>query len=73
MANKRWSDLDPRIQRFLVVAGTAEGVAKLAALRDLRRRRADQVNGSKKAWALGLLMINGFGIAPATYFIAGRR
>jgi hypothetical protein len=61
-------------QRTLVVVGVAAETAfKMAALVDLKRRRADQVRGPKWAWAAALAMVSSFGLLPAAYFVLGRR
>jgi hypothetical protein len=70
---KRWSQLSPRTRRAIVVTGTIEGGLKLVALRDLRRRPAEQVRGSKKKWATALVFVNSGGALPLAYFLRGRR
>jgi hypothetical protein len=72
MAVERWQDLDPKLRRFLVIAGATEGLLKLAVLVDLRRRPQEQIRGRKKVWRLSLLA-NSAGIIPISYFIWGRR
>ncbi|MHB8241911.1 MAG: PLD nuclease N-terminal domain-containing protein [Solirubrobacteraceae bacterium] len=52
------------------VLAAMELTAKVAAARDLRRRSASQVRGSKWMWSLALL-VNTFG--PLSYFLWGRR
>lgn len=73
MARKRWSDLSPRNRRLIMVVGIAEGVLKIAALVDLRRRPADEVRGSKKLWATAIVLVNSVGALPSAYFLFGRR
>jgi hypothetical protein len=73
MALRRWDDLSPRARRLVMVAGAAEGVLKLAALRDLRRRPAEDVRGSKTGWAVALTVVSSGGVLPAVYFLTGRR
>ena len=72
-ARKKWSDLDPRIRRVLVVASAIEGVLKVAALIDLARRSSDEVRGSKAGWAAAVALINSLGAVPIAYFAWGRR
>ena len=70
---RRWSDLSPG-QRRLVIAGAAvEGVLKIAALMDLRKRSASEIRGPKWLWATSLTIIGSAGILPASYFLVGRR
>jgi hypothetical protein len=73
MARRRWSDLSERNRRLVVVSGAAEAVLKIAALVDLRRRPADEVKGSKKMWALAIVLVNAVGVVPIAYFLVGRR
>jgi len=70
MAKKKWSDLTPRQKRAVYVGGAVETVLTVAALRDLASRPADEIRGSKAAWALSFF-VQPFG--PITYFAAGRR
>ena len=72
MAKKQWKDLSPRMQRFIIIGGTFEGLLKIAALHDLWKRPASQVRGSKKRWAAAIVLINSVGAVPIAYFIRGR-
>jgi hypothetical protein len=72
MAAKRWNELDPRLRRLIVVGGATEGVLKLLALIDIKRRPSSQVRGKKKVWASAMLL-NSAGLIPLSYFIWGRR
>ena len=67
---KSWSDLSPRQRQLAVVAAVVEAVVTAAALRDLGRRRAEQVRGPKMLWRLSFA-VQPFG--PLTYFVLGRR
>jgi Phospholipase_D-nuclease N-terminal len=69
---KKWKDLDSRTRRFIVVAGAIEGAFKVAALIDLVRRPANEVRGSKAAWAVAVSLINSLGAVPIAYFKWGR-
>jgi hypothetical protein len=69
---KRWSDLDPRLRRLLVVGALAEGLLKIAALIDLARRPSVAVRGSKARWAVAITLINSAGAVPLAYFTRGR-
>jgi hypothetical protein len=73
MVKKRWSELSPRTRRLVIVGATGDGLLKLAALRDLRRRPAAQVRGRKWVWAVALAVVNSAGVLPVTYFRYGRR
>jgi hypothetical protein len=67
---KSWSDLSGRQQSAIGVAGVVQVALLVAALTDLWRRPADQVNGSKWAWA-PLCFVNFVG--PLAYFRFGRK
>ena len=74
MATKRqWSDLDERTRRLLIAAGVAEGILKVAALIDLKRRPAGQIRGPKWLWATVITVVGSVGVVPASYFLFGRR
>ncbi len=70
---KRWNDLDPRTRKAILVVGAVDGALKAAALIDLKRRPADEVRGSRKAWAAALTFVNSAGVLPVVYFLRGRR
>lgn len=74
MAKKiRWNDLSPRTRKLILVGATCDGLLKMAALRDLRRRPAAQVRGRKWVWVVALSLVNSAGVLPAAYFGYGRR
>ena len=73
MARKQWSDLSERTRRLLTITAVAEGILKLAALIDLKRRPASQVRGPKWLWATVLTIVSSAGLAPLSYFVFGRR
>lgn len=70
LQKKSWSELTTA-QKSGVVAGIVVQVALLiAALADIRRRPAEQINGSKRMWA-ALSFVNYVG--PIAYFVFGRK
>jgi hypothetical protein len=73
MARKQWSDLSERTRRLLTITAVAEGILKLAALIDLKRRPVSQVRGPKWLWATVLTIVSSAGVAPISYFVFGRR
>jgi hypothetical protein len=73
VAQRRWSDLSERNRRLLTITAVAEGILKLAALIDLKRRPASQVRGPKWLWATVLAVVGSAGILPLSYFVFGRR
>jgi hypothetical protein len=72
-AKRRWSELSERRRRLLVTAAVAEGILKLAALIDIKRRPASQIRGPKWMWATALTVVSSAGVVPISYFLFGRR
>ncbi len=72
-ARRQWSDLDQRTRRFLLAAGVAEGILKVAALIDIKRRPAGQIRGPKWLWAAVITVVSSAGVVPVSYFLFGRR
>jgi hypothetical protein len=70
---RRWSDLSKRQRLLLLVGAAVEGTLKISALRDLRRRPAADIRGSKTVWATALVLANSAGAVPIAYFRFGRR
>ncbi|HSK98144.1 MAG TPA: hypothetical protein VK891_16075 [Euzebyales bacterium] len=71
MAERRsWQELSPRQRAGIGVLGIIQVTLLLAALRDLRRRSDDQINGSRRLWKAAVF-INYIG--PIAYFWKGRR
>lgn len=67
---RRWRDLTDA-QRVAVVLGAAVQLGlQAAALRDLRRRPAGLVRGSRRGWAAASFLNL---VGPLAYFVAGRR
>lgn len=73
MAKRRWSDLSERTRTLIVVAAVIEGILKIMALIDLKRRPANEIRGSKAKWAVAVVLINSVGAVPLAYFLRGRR
>jgi hypothetical protein len=69
MANKKWSELEPRQRRAIILTGTVQAGLALTAWYDLSHRSQEQVNGPKLLWALAIA-INFVG--PIAYFRFGR-
>ena len=70
---RRWSDLSRRQRELLLLGAAFEATLKIAALRDLRHRPAAEIRGSKKLWAIALVLANSAGAVPIAYFRFGRR
>jgi hypothetical protein len=72
-AGRQWGSLSRRTRRMLVIAGVAEGILKVAALIDIRRRPSSQVRGPKWLWAVVIATVGSAGVLPISYFAFGRR
>jgi len=68
--NKQWQDLSASTRLRITILGIIQVALLAAALWDLRRRAAAQINGNKKMW-YGLAFVNYVG--PIVYFIFGRK
>jgi hypothetical protein len=73
VVRRRWSDLSERSRRLIMLGAVFEGTLKIAALVDIKRRPADQIRGSKRAWATVVVLVNSVGGVPLAYFLFGRR
>jgi hypothetical protein len=71
MANRRkWNDLSTGQKRVTILGGVLQMTLLVAALRDLRRRTPDELNGSKRLWTAAAF-VNFVG--PISYFLFGRK
>ncbi len=68
-ARKKWSELTPLQKRVVYVGGAVETLIAVAAMRDIARRPAAELRGSKPAWLVAFF-VQPFG--PIAYFGAGR-
>ena len=69
-SRKRWGDLSAQQRGGVMGVGVVQFALLVAALVDLRRRPAEQVNGSKALWT-AVSFVNFLG--PLAYFAFGRR
>lgn len=67
---KKWSEMSVPARVGTVVMGLIQVGLLVAALADLRKRPAEEINGSKALWT-GLVFINTVG--PIAYFVKGRK
>jgi hypothetical protein len=72
-ARQQWSDLDERTRKLIISMAVAEGILKLAALIDIKRRPANQIRGRKWMWASVVTVVSSAGVIPISYFLFGRR
>jgi hypothetical protein len=67
---KSWRELSGRQKRSVLIFAAGQLALLAAALTDLRKRPAEQINGSKGAWAAACF-VNYLG--PIAYFVFGRK
>ena len=67
---KKWEDFTPVQKASVLLLGMVQVTLLAAALLDIRRRPAEQINGTKRMWTL-LAFINYVG--PIAYFVFGRK
>jgi hypothetical protein len=70
--NKNWRDLSTREKTPLVLRGIVQFALLAAALVDIHRRPAEEINGSKWLWS-AVALVNFMGIGPIVYFLLGRK
>ena len=71
MARKQsWSELSGGKKALVVVVSLAQIALTVAGYRDLAKRSADEVEGSKLAW--GVAMLANW-VGPIAYFAKGRK
>ena len=70
--NMECSDLTARQKAPFVVQGIVQITLLVAALTDIHRRPAEQINGSKWLWS-AVTFANFMGIGPIAYFAFGRK
>jgi hypothetical protein len=70
--NKKWGDLTGRGKAPFVLRGIVQFALLAAALVDIHRRPAEEINGSKWVWSATAL-VNFIGIGPIAYFAFGRK
>jgi hypothetical protein len=70
MREKQWKDLTDSQKRDIVFLSVLQLALLITALIDIRRRPADDINGSKRLWT-AVVFINGIG--PIAYFVVGRK
>jgi hypothetical protein len=70
MAKRSWSELSDQQRGVVVLGAIVQVTLQVLALRDLRRRPADEVRGPKPLWALATFVNT---VGPLAYFACGRR
>jgi hypothetical protein len=70
--NKKWSDLTAREIAHLAFRGIVQFALLAAALADIHRRPAVEINGSKWLWSAAAF-VNFTGIGPIAYFVFGQK
>jgi hypothetical protein len=67
---RRWSDLSTGQQRAIIAVGAITTIWQIAMLWDLSQRPAEQVRGSKRAWAFASFVRP---VGQIAYYGWGRR
>lgn len=67
--HRSWSELSNPQRAVVVVGGAVEVVLTAIAARDLARRPASEVHGSKPLWALALMVQP---VGPVAYLLTHR-
>ncbi len=67
---KSWKDMPPAARIGTVIVGVLQLAFLAAAQRDISRRPAEQIRGSKAVWRM-VTLINFIG--PGSYFAFGRK
>jgi hypothetical protein len=67
---KSWQELSPRQRAGMGVLGVIQVALLIAALRDLRQRSDEEINGSRRLWKAAVFVNY---IGPIAYFWKGRR
>lgn len=67
---KGWKEMSPVARGRMVFMGILQVALLIAALRDLRQRPAEAINGNKRLWT-AVVFINFIG--PIAYFVFGRK
>ena len=67
---KGWKEMSSVARGRVVIMGILQVALLIAALRDLRRRPVEAINGNKRLWT-AVVFINFIG--PIAYFVIGRK
>jgi len=70
--NKKWSDLTACQKAPFVLRGIVQFALLVAALADIYRRPAEEINGSKWLWSV-VAFANFMGIGPIAYYLFGQK
>ncbi|WP_232717545.1 hypothetical protein [Gordonia metallireducens] len=70
---KSWKELSPTAKAAIVAVAAVDAGTRVWALRDLAGRRPEEINGPKRAWAIGLSIGSTAGVGPAVYLLWGRK
>lgn len=69
-APKRWKRSSPTMKAPAVAQRMIQLALMIWAVRDIRRRRDDEINGNRKVWTLAAFAPP---IGPIAYFLFGRK
>ena len=69
-APKQWKGFSPSMKPLAVAQRMVQLALVIWAVRDIRHRRDDEINGSRKVWKLAAFAPP---IGPIAYFLFGRK
>jgi hypothetical protein len=69
----QWAGLTDGQRVLVVLAVVTDSVAKAVALRNLRRRPAEQVRGPRWLWGAAVALTGSAGAVPLPHLAVGRR
>lgn len=67
---RSWSEMNQAQRRGVVLGAMVQLLLQAAALRDLRRRTPQELNGPRWAWVCATFVNT---VGPCAYFLFGRR
>jgi hypothetical protein len=70
MTKRSWSEMSQAQRRGVVFGAIVQLLLQAAALRDLRRRTPEELNGPRWAWVCATFVNT---VGPCAYFLFGRR
>jgi len=73
LPKKKWKELSTTGKASVVAVAAIDAGLRVWALRDLAGRQQAEVNGPKRAWAIGLSLGSTAGVGPAVYLLWGRK
>jgi len=73
MERRGQREMSPALRSLVISLGAVDVGLRVWALRDLTKRRSDEVAGPKAVWAVALMSVSSAGVLPLAYAVLGRR